>query len=122
MPHIHFENGKAPSGHEARGLVHGSSIRPDGFVAARNEVWLFHGNYYHGFPPEHKWQSRVVRSGISAAEAYKLTLKQMEQYVEGGYIVRYVWEHEYREFLANQKRFGKENCASLSSIVHTLRR
>ena len=121
VPHVHFEAGQAPSGREVRGLIEGSAIRPDGFVAAKNEVWLFHGNYYHGYPPEHQLYGKIVTGGMRAAEAYQHTIEQMTRYVDGGYTVRYVWEHEYRAFLVCQKSTGQGTSASrtLSSIVRT---
>ena len=104
IPHIHFawqenEDGTRTTiteGHEVRGLVPGRRLRPDGFVKRRDgkdEVWLFHGNYYHGYPPN---DPRHGQPGIGGhTDLYQKTVVVMNEYVAAQFRVLYVWEHEF---------------------------
>jgi len=94
LPHVHYtSNGTV--GKEATGLIPGSKARPDSYVPERNEVWLFHGNYYHGYPPGHEKHESICNNCKTSPELYEATVLQMQMYKEHGYTVNYIWEHEY---------------------------
>jgi hypothetical protein len=74
--------------------------------------WLFHGNYFHGFPPDHPKHETYLNNGKWGPDLYKDTMEQMALYVKHGYTVRYVWEHEYIETT-------RATCpVSLREVVH----
>ena len=99
LPHMHYcwdQDGKQKIvGNEKTGLIHGSRARPDSYVPEKNEVWLFHGNYYHGYPPGHPKHHATCSNDRPSDELYKATMAQMALYKKCGYSVKCIWEHEY---------------------------
>ena len=106
--------GSRTEGREMSGLIPNSKIQPDGYQEETKTVWLFHGNYFHGYPPDHpKHETRGI-GGKWGSDLYKKTMEQMKLYARHGYTVRYVWEHEYIETT-------RAKCpVSLRNVVHTL--
>jgi len=105
--------GSRTEGREMRGLIPGRRIQPDGYQEETKTVWLFHGNYFHGFPPDHAKHETYLNNGKWGPDLYKDTMEQMALYVKHGYTVRYVWEHEYIETT-------RARCpVSLRDVVHT---
>ena len=100
VPHIHH-NGSEWVGKEVTGLVPGRRCRPDGYVAgtggALGTVWLFHGNWWHGYPPEHPKHETCIAHGRWSPDEYQATLAQMDEYARAGCAVRCVWGHEYKK-------------------------
>ena len=96
IPHVHLAPDQPPKGAEVQGLVPGRRFRPDGYIPERREAWFFHGNWFHGFPPDHEKHNSAVNNGASSKELYAATLGVMELFVQNGYTVKCVWEHEYR--------------------------
>jgi hypothetical protein len=104
--------GSRTEGREIRGLIPGRRIQPDGYQEETKTVWLFHGNYFHGFPPDHPKHETYLNNGKWGPDLYKDTMEQMALYVKHGYTVRYVWEHEYIETT-------RATCpVSLREVVH----
>jgi hypothetical protein len=99
LQHIHYVPGKdKPEGKEVEGLVPGRRNRPDAYDPESQTVYQFHGNMWHGYPPEHpKHLEFNERMGMRNDELYKRTLEVDDLYRDTGYTVRVVWEHEYRE-------------------------
>ncbi len=96
-PHVHFTH-DGTIGAEISALIPGRQFRPDSYVPERKEVWLFHGNYWHGYPPGHdRHDYGVGHHDIPSSDLYIATATQMDIYHQAGYIVKYVWEHEYNE-------------------------
>jgi len=93
---VHLVPGQLPEGIEVSGLIPGRRFRPDGYVPERREAWFFHGNWFHGYPPDHEKHESAVNNGESSKELYEATLGMMELFVRQGYRVKCVWEHEYR--------------------------
>ena len=107
--------GSRTEGREMRGLIPGRRIQPDGYQEETKTVWLFHGNYFHGFPPDHPKHETYLNNGNWGPDLYKKTMEQMALYASHGYTVRYVWEHEYIETT-------RARCpVSLREVVHTFR-
>ncbi len=106
--------GSRTEGREISGLIPNSKIHPDGYQEETKTVWLFHGNYFHGYPPDHpKHETRGI-GGQWGPDLYKKTMEDMALYARHGYTVRYVWEHEY-------KKTTLAKCpVSLRNVVHTL--
>jgi hypothetical protein len=75
-------------------------MRPDGVVRDSKgvkEVWEFHGNRFHGYPPDHALFNEYVGvNNTPASELYEATAAKMDLFAED-YIVRYVWAHEFKE-------------------------
>jgi hypothetical protein len=54
IPHLHLDSTSGMwSGSEKKGLVPGRNYRPDGYDTKKIQVWLYHGNAFHGYPPDH---------------------------------------------------------------------
>ena len=82
-------------GQEKMDLIPNSKLRPDGYREKRREVWLFHGNYYHGYPPGHPCCEEAGAHGVPCAELWQRTMEQHDLYFNAGCIVMYIWEHEF---------------------------
>ena len=109
--HIHFTKGKTETeGKEKEGLIPGRQCKPDAFIepgmpihldkqtsGRKGAVYLFDGNEFHGYPPEHPKHEGKNHIGESYKQLYQDTLKQREAYKNEGYRVFAVWEHEYRQ-------------------------
>ena len=107
--------GSRTEGREMRGLIPDRRIQPDGYQEEAKTVWLFHGNYFHGYPPDHPKHETYLNNGKWGPDLYKKTMEQMALYASHGYTVRYVWEHEYIETT-------RARCpVSLREVVHTFR-
>ena len=107
--------GSRAEGREITGLIPNSKIQPDGYQEETKTVWLYHGNYFHGYPPDHpKHETRGI-GGKWGPDLYKKTMEDMALYARHGYTVRYIWEHEYSETT-------RAKCpVSLRNVVHTLK-
>jgi hypothetical protein len=102
LPHIHYIKGGGTEGSEVKGLIPGRKYRPDSYVpdpsgATKGSVYLYHGNKWHGYPPEHAGHQTYLHTGIWAADAYEATIEVQKLYVEHGYRVFVVWAHEFAE-------------------------
>ena len=100
IEHMHYTRAEDGSqrveGREVEGLVPGRRVRPDGYSAETKTVWLFHGNYYHGYPPDDPRHETAIGVGSqSAAMLFEATTLNMQLYSKRGFVVKYVWEHEY---------------------------
>jgi hypothetical protein len=90
---------------EKRGLIQNSRMRPDGydpnpirmsFVAhsiggTKGTVWLYHGDFFHGYPPWHPEHESRVNGGKWGPDCYRRTVDQMDTYVRHGYTVLYIF-------------------------------
>ena len=63
---------------------------------SKGTVYLYHGNEWHGYPPDHPKHAGVNWHGVAYKDLYEATLKQHELYKQQGYRVFVVWEHEYK--------------------------
>eukprot|EP00808_Paulinella_micropora_P009979 g28177.t1 len=117
IQHKHFVNGAdVPRGSEAR--VPGTKLLLDGYDEARNCVYEFHGNAYHGFPPGHPkyTEGRSSLHGRLNRDLYRETMARMyfiRQKMPAGCRMFYAWEHEYA-------RIKDKPLASAASILHEL--
>jgi hypothetical protein len=118
VPHVHWNkvSGEWDSFQEVKGLVPGRQIRPDGFLpdasgATKGTVYLFHGNRWHGYPPDHPKHGgeqvfRSARTGIERrvknADLYAKTEADSKAYLAAGYKVVEMWEHDFKEVEKNK--------------------
>lgn len=74
------------------------SFVPDSSGKTKGTVYQFHGNQFHGYPPTHpKHNVMSSLTGQSGADLYAATLAKDRRYLQAGYRVFVIWEHEYRE-------------------------
>ena len=91
LPHVHFSRPGTPTtGAEATGLVPGRRLLPDAYVAEQIEVCFFHGDYYHGYPPQHPKHETHVVGGLGGPDWYHATMDATRLFGEHGYSVKYV--------------------------------
>lgn len=90
------------TGHQRAGLLKAHpNRRPDAFNEDTNTVYLFHGNWYHGYPPGHPKEYTTCVRGQLAHVLWEKTMQAMDVYAEEGFRVIYIWEHEYAYALKN---------------------
>jgi len=108
-PHVHYVPGTTTGkieGSEVKGLVPGRKLKPDSYLPDLKEVWLFHGNHFHGYPlpspttATQKEQDRFYQGrgigGTLNSTLYEATVEAMDAYKKAGYVVKYVWEHDFK--------------------------
>ena len=85
---------------EPSNLIPGRKLRPDAWCETTRTVAFFHGNYYHGYPPNHpKHATATGVGGSTSPELYTKTMRDMQIWVDHGWTVCLVWEHRYRDVL-----------------------
>lgn len=96
--------GGGHEGKEAKGLLPDHPfMKPDSFVPdksgkTKGSVYQFHGGEYHGYPPGHAKHATVLSlTGKWGPDAYAATLAKDRLYLEAGYRVFVIWEHEFYE-------------------------
>jgi hypothetical protein len=90
-------------GREVEGLVAPRKHRPDG--VRRNskgevtDVFFYHGNLFHGWPPEHEMYDKEVHMPrghkVNNKERYEKTMADMQLFKDRGFAVFYLWEHHH---------------------------
>ena len=96
LPHIHYAlDQDHPEGQEIKGLVPGRKLRPDSYDKESQTVWLFHGEWYHGFPEWHPKHKSLVSHGRSSVDQWHKTVMDMQAYVDTGYNVKYILHEDY---------------------------
>ena len=99
-------------GKEKEGLVPGRRLRPDGIVQVDGkvtDVFFYHGNLFHGFPPEHEAYDTEVHlphkskttgeyKWVNTKERYEKTVADMQLFKERGFTVHYLWEHHHQQW------------------------
>lgn len=69
--------------------------RVDGYSKQHNIVFEFLGDIWHGNPEKYKDSLRVY--GKTMKERRQHTMKRFKEIAKLGYIIVYVWEHDYRK-------------------------
>jgi hypothetical protein len=96
LPHVHLVPGQSPEGTEARDLVPGRRFRPDAYVAELKEVWFYHGDWFHGFPPGHAKHLSFVHRDQWGPDLVEATMDSMRLFLDAGYSVKYAWESKWQ--------------------------
>lgn len=92
----------------------GRQLRPDGYCPKRREAWEFFGNYYHGYPPEHReYQVAVGVDGQSVADLFAATMARNDVLSAEGLCVRYIWEHDFLDFERGAEGFAGKGLLSI---------
>ena len=111
-------DGTEPVGRQKEGLVPGTKLRPDGYRERNedgvSEVWLYHGDYFHGYPLDHPDHETEVANGKWGPDAYRETWEAMSKYQDAGHVVRYVWGSDYK------KTLGPSPSKRLADVIKTL--
>lgn len=113
VPHVHWDrvSGEWNGYKEVEGLVLERKLRPDGFLAdptgaTKGTVYLYQGNRWHGYPAGHLEHGgeQVFRSARTGAEKrirnvdlFAKTEANTETYLQAGYVVVQMWEHDFKE-------------------------
>ena len=121
LRHVHFHKGpdgrEKLTGSEAEGLIPGLKIRPDAVSESNpRHVYEYLGNPWHGYPPSDG--ARLHRfgkshTGVSNEQLYTTTMARLKLFHDHGFVVHYIWEHEFK---AANKRDPREVLA----VVHVL--
>ena len=86
--------------YEIVGLIPGKKNRPDGFVLDDDgnvvDVYLYHGNHYHGFPTGCEPAGWRGVGGATSAKLYGPTEDAMDLYAARGYNVYYIFEDSFK--------------------------
>tara|TARA_B100000767_G_C19520325_1_gene432195 strand:+ start:413 stop:703 length:291 start_codon:yes stop_codon:yes gene_type:complete len=77
-------------------------MTPDCFVPDRDgrskgTVYQYHGNEFHGYPPGHPEENKVLVNKMTGREAYAITQAKDRLYVDAGYRLFRIWGHEFAE-------------------------
>ena len=103
LPHIHYHLGGGHSGEEQKGLLPAHpKMTPDCYVpdpggASKGTVYQYHGNEFHGYPPGHAKENKVLLNMITGREAYEITQAKDRLYTSAGYRLFRIWGHEFAE-------------------------
>ena len=112
LQYKHFEPGRdMPTGREYQ--IPGTRYRVDAYDPATGDLYEFHGNPWHGYPPDHPkhndWSPLAKQSN---AVLYAKTMERMSTIVtKTGARMYYVWGHEYT-------RGGKKLKGTVRSVLH----
>ena len=126
LKHIHITSEGKITGEETQGLIPGTKFQPDATDLDANEVWEFLGNAWHGYPPSHPKHAGFSHTGRSMADLYAGTFARMHLFRDHGYVVNYIWEHEFRLVMKKKKEEEKggggtqETLHALLAVIHTL--
>lgn len=107
--HVHINpETKEWEGREVYGLVAPYKHRPDGVIRnahtrAVERVFFYHGNRWHGYPPEHELYNTLIQINFKSDKehwvntkiTYIKTMADMQRFKDRGYVVSYMWEHEH---------------------------
>jgi hypothetical protein len=78
-------------------------------------VFFYHGNLFHGFPPEHEaydtWVHLPQKSKetgeykwVNTKARYEKTMADMALFKAKGFVVHCLWEHHHHEWKREQRR------------------
>ena len=98
-------------------------LRVDGYCKESNEVFEYHGNFFHGCPKIYKSDTINSVTGETMGELYKKTLKKEKMIKDAGYKLRVIWESDWKKIktkIVLVKRFFM-SCHKIkykSNIIH----
>ena len=96
IQHKHFKFGKdIPTGTEYK--IPGTNYHVDGYDVATGDMYEYHGNAFHGYPPDHvKFDGCSSKTNKSNASMYNSTMDRMQLITANtGHRMFYVWGHEF---------------------------
>jgi hypothetical protein len=91
-----------------------TNYRVDSFDQENKVIYEYHGNFVHGYPPNHdKFNDISKFTKESNATMYDKTINRMKFiFDKTGFTVKYIWGHEYDKI--------RKTTQSLMNIVHEL--
>ena len=118
--HGHYARVLAPGGpgtfdnNEVKYTVPLRDLKPDAVCFESRTVFLYHGNAWHGVPPDHKdfEEGKSTQLDKPLKELYRRTMADHEAYVGANWTVQYMWEHEH-------VRASSSGLMSISSCLRT---
>ena len=118
--HGHYARVLAPGGpdtfdnNEVKHTVPFRDLMPDAVDFKSRTVFLYHGNEFHGVPPDHKdfEEGKSIKHGELLKDLYRRTMADHEAYVDANWTVQYMWEHEHH-------RASRSGLMSISSCLRT---
>ena len=94
------------------------NYKVDGFNAESKTVFEFLGNEWHGWPPgdypPNKNASDLNHVGKCYGDMYEGTMARLLEIKEMGYLVKYIWGHEYH------RTRRKKNPVPINDVIHVL--
>jgi G:T-mismatch repair DNA endonuclease (very short patch repair protein) len=78
----------------------------DGYIAPTKTVLEFHGDFWHGNPNVHRADDWNAVTKCTFGDLYDNTAARMQNLKDLGYIVYYIWERDFRDFLKEQTAFS----------------
>ena len=104
---IHIQHALNENGEKVIKVDQKTTYRLDGYCAATNTVYEFHGCKFHGCPkcfPQDRQKIKDPRTKQSLEELYALTLKKRQYLEKRGMIYVQMWEHNfYTELKTNRE-------------------
>lgn len=80
---------------QVRLIINNKLYIVDGFNPNTKQVYLFHGDYWHGNPILYESTSLNTRVGKTFGELYQSTLEYEQTLCNNGYTVYSIWEYEW---------------------------
>ena len=96
--HVHFTSPHSyeTTGSEMEDTIPGTKFRPDAYDRANPlHIYEFLGNAWHGYPREHPLHDAVGHIGVPFKELYTTTMARLHLFKDHGYVVHYIWAHEW---------------------------
>lgn len=105
---------------EVRLTVADRNYRVDGYESSTRTIYEFLGDYWHGNPA--KYPPDAVNKNLSKTfgSLFQTTLQRLHVLTDAGYVVKYVWERDYRSgaFYSGQQDYVTSIATTrLSSLV-----
>lgn len=76
-------------------VIPGTKYRVDGYHAATNRVFEYHGDFWHGNPLKHRRDDVNAVNGKTFGELYDKTVAREEKIRSLGYVLVTMWESEW---------------------------
>ena len=70
----------------------------DGYDDKTNTIYEYLGDYWHGNPVKFNANHINKRCGKTCGELYHKTFQRLNNLKSMGYIVKYIWEHDWKQF------------------------
>lgn len=79
-----------------------NGFKVDGFDPQTNTVYEFLGDYWHGNPKKFDLNNLNLRVKKTFGELYEITKNRFQSLIDNSYIVKYVWEKDFRLWEKNK--------------------
>lgn len=115
ITHVHIgADGHATEKNEFK--IPNTKFSVDGYHAESKTVYEFLGNYYHGNPDMHPAEEYNKTLKKNHGQIHKETFERLKEIKSQGFTVYYIWEKDFRTFLAA----NVDGILKLSSKLQTI--